>query len=82
LTVTSTGPGWLCQPVVPPGAIRICCVTKSTDDFVLILTPDLPCTLSSSAFVPRACTGAAMIPIPGGADAARWRADSTVLQIE
>src|SRR5262245_37840501 len=74
LTVTITGPGWLCQPVLPPAAILICCVTMPVEPSAFRCTPVL---LLMTRFgpavgpsVPRACTGAPRIPTPGVASAA------------
>src|SRR5262245_47059733 len=74
LTVTITGPGWLCQPVFPPGAILICCVTMPVEPSAFRCTPVLLFTTrfgpSVGPSVPRAWTGAARIPTPGVASAA------------
>jgi FAD binding domain len=70
LTVTRAGPGWTCQPVLPPGWKVTCTVTTSTGPRVASLMP-ATWTRPASAMVPRASSWAAMPD--GGVAVARSR---------
>src|SRR3954467_12283737 len=72
------GPGWLCQPVLPPGGMTICCMTVSAACGTCMTSPSaLSLSLKSTGSanpalaqtVPTAVPGVARTPV-ANADAA------------
>jgi hypothetical protein len=68
LTVTRAGPGWTCQPVLPPGWKVTCTVATSTGPRVCSLMPATR-TWPAWPMVPRASSSAVT---PEGGVAAAW----------
>src|SRR6266496_3146720 len=81
-TVTILGPGWLCQPIMPPGTNVLTRLWTSTLSFVRIVTLASPafCTLIGSSNVPKpddpTGTGTLVNPTGGVAKATSGQAET------